>query len=134
RTQSSGYQPITTMILWGTPLLREARTRGFLLAAPEDYDQIESVEAFDRAITSLQLNHRPTSWLNHRLTAGGDFGFRRGTQLIERTAVQPGPWGADSRGAKDVAENRSSFATIEYAATAGFDMTSDLRTETSVGG
>jgi TonB-linked SusC/RagA family outer membrane protein len=134
RTQSSGFQPITTMIIWGTPLLRETRTRGFLLVAPEDYDQIESIEALDRTVTSLQLNHRPTGWLNHRLTAGGDFGFRRGHQLIERTAVQPGPWGAGSRGAKDVAENRTTFATVDYAATAGFDLNVDVRSETSIGG
>jgi TonB-linked SusC/RagA family outer membrane protein len=134
RTQSSGFQPITTMIVWGTPLLRDTRTRGFLLVAPEDYEQIEAIEALDRTVTSLQLNHRPTEWLNHRVTAGGDFGFRRGTQLIDRTAVQPGPWGASSRGAKDVGENRTTFATIDYAATAGFDLNVDLRSETSIGG
>jgi TonB-dependent SusC/RagA subfamily outer membrane receptor len=134
RTQSSGFQPITTMIVWGTPLLRDTRTRGFLAVAPEDYDQIESIEAFDRIVTSLQLNHRPTGWLNQRLTAGGDFGFRRGSTLVERTAVQPGPWGASSRGSKAVGENRATFATIEYGATAGFDLNLDLRSETSVGG
>ncbi|MGH7506049.1 MAG: TonB-dependent receptor domain-containing protein, partial [Longimicrobiales bacterium] len=134
RTQSSGFQPITTMIVWGTPLLRDTRTRGFLLVAPEDYEQIEAIEAFDRIVSSLQLNHRPTGWLSQRLTVGGDFGFRRGHELVERTAVQPGPWGADSRGQKDVAEERTTFMTIDYTATAGFDLTSALRSETSVGG
>jgi TonB-linked SusC/RagA family outer membrane protein len=134
RTQSSGYQPITVMILWGTPLLRDTRTRGMLLAAPEDYDQIHTFEYMDRMVTSVQFNHHPLPWLNQRLTVGGDFGFRRGTQLIDRTPVQPGPWGGDSRGARDVSEARNTYETVDYSATVGLDIASDLRSETSVGG
>ena len=134
RTQASGYQPITTMILWGTPLLKDTRTRGMLLLAPEDYDLIEAIEAYDRMVSSLQFNHHPRPWFNQRLTVGGDFGFRRGSQLIDRTPVQPGPFGAANRGQKSVSENRTTFETVDYAATVGLDFLSDLRSETSVGG
>lgn len=134
RTRSSGYQPITTMILWGTPLLKDARTRGMLLLAPEDYDLIHTYEHMDRTVTSLQFNHHPLPWLNQRLTVGGDFGFRRGSQLIERTPVQPGPLGGANRGEKDLDEARSTYETVDYSATAGLDLAADLRSETSVGG
>lgn len=134
RTRASGYQPITTMILWGTPLLRDARTRGFLVNAPEDYDQIEAIEAYDRTVTSLQLNHHPLPWFNQRLTVGGDFGARRGSELTDRTPEQPGPFGAQSQGEKDVSDARTTFETIDYTATAGLDLTSEVHSETSVGG
>ncbi|MEJ2206675.1 MAG: SusC/RagA family TonB-linked outer membrane protein [Gemmatimonadota bacterium] len=133
-TQSSGYQPITTMVLWGTPLLKDTRTRGFILVAPEDYDDIESIEKLDRTIYSLQLNHHPTAWLNQRLTVGNDHSFRRGHQLIQRSLVQPGPWGGASLGQKDVGETRNTLTTVDYTATAGLDLTTDIRSETSVGG
>ena len=134
QTESSGFQPITTMIVWGTPLLRNARTRGFLAAAPEDYETIENIEKMDRTVYSVQLEHHPLAWLNQRFIVGGDYGFRRGHILVNRTPEQPGPWGASSQGAKDVGESRNVLATVDYAATAAFDLTTDLRSETSVGG
>ncbi|MCG6956791.1 MAG: SusC/RagA family TonB-linked outer membrane protein [Gemmatimonadetes bacterium] len=134
RTRASGYQPITTMIIWGTPLLKDARTRGFLINAPEDYNQITAIEQYDRTVSSVQLNHHPLPWLDQRLTVGGDFGFRRGSQLIDRTPEQPGPFGAASRGEKDLSDTRTTFETVDYTATAGLDVTSGLRSETSVGG
>jgi TonB-linked SusC/RagA family outer membrane protein len=133
-TQSSGYQPITTMVLWGTPLLKDTRTRGFLLVAPEDYDDIESIEKLDRTIYSLQLNHHPAEWLSQRLTVGNDHTFRRGSELIQRSLQQPGPWFGASLGQKDVGETRNTLTTVDYSATAGLDLTPDVRSETSVGG
>jgi TonB-linked SusC/RagA family outer membrane protein len=133
-TQSSGYQPITTMVLWGTPLLKDTRTRGFILVAPEDYDEIESIEKLDRTIYSLQLNHHPTEWLTQRLTVGNDHTFRRGSELVQRSLQQPGPWFGASLGQKDVGETRNTLTTVDYTATAGLDLTPDVRSETSVGG
>jgi len=134
KTRSSSYQPVTTMILWGTPLLKDTRTRGFLLVAPEDYKQIEGIENYDRIFSSAQLNHRPTTWFNHRLVVGGDFGFRRGTELIQRTPEQPGPWSAASQGSRDVGDTRNVLTTVDYVATVAMDLTSNLRSETAVGG
>jgi TonB-linked SusC/RagA family outer membrane protein len=134
RTETSGPQPITTGIIWGSPLLRNTGSRGFITPPPEAYHQYENIEQYDRLTYSVQLQHRPVSWLNHRLTVGGDYGFRRGHTLVERTPDQPGPWGADSQGAKDVGETRNTLATVDYAATAGFDVTPDIRLETTVGG
>lgn len=134
RTRGSSYQPISVMVLWGTPRLKDTRTRGFLLNAPEDYEQIHAIEDYDRVLSSIQLNHHPTSWLNHRLVVGSDLGFRRGYQLIERSPEQPGPWGAASRGSKDVGETRNNLTTIDYAATVAHDFGPDFRSETAVGG
>jgi TonB-linked SusC/RagA family outer membrane protein len=133
-TQSSGYQPVTTLILWGTPLLKDTRTRGLILAAPEDYDDIESIEQQDRTIYSLQLNHHPTSFFTQRLTVGNDHAFRRGHELVQRALEQPGPWGAASLGQKDIGEARNTFTTVDYAATVALDLTADVHSETSVGG
>lgn len=133
-TETSGFQPVTTMIVWGTPLLKDTRTRGFLLAAPEDYLDIENIEKQDRTTYSIQLDHQPLEWLTQRLTVGNDHGFRRGHQLVHRSLQQPGPWGSSSLGEKDVAESRNTFTTVDYAATAALDLTSDLHTETAVGG
>jgi TonB-linked SusC/RagA family outer membrane protein len=130
-TASSGFQPVTTLIIWGTPLLKDTRTRGLILAAPEDYHDIENIEKQDRTTYSVQLSHHPLEWLNQRLTVGNDHGFRRGHQLVQRSATQPGPWGASSLGEQEVAESRNTF---DYAATVGLDLTGSIHSETSVGG
>lgn len=133
-TETSGFQPITTMILWGTPLLKDTRTRGHILVAPEDYEDIENIENQDRTTVSVQLNHHPLEWLEQRLTVGGDYGFRRGFQLVHRSPVQPGPWGGASLGEKDLSETRNTLETVDYQASASFDLTPDIHSETAVGG
>lgn len=135
RTRSaSASQPVTTMIIWGIPALKDTPQRGFIANVPEDYETVHGIEQQDRETVNVQLNHRPTDWLNHRLVVGGDFGFTRHTELFERTPEQPGPFGALSEGSKEVEETRNSLVSVDYTATAGVDLRSDIRAETSVGG
>src|SRR5690606_19543615 len=129
---ASVMQPITTHILWGLPALKDTPTRGYLATAPEAFENdVEGYDDVDRTIVSVQARHNQSGWLGHRLAVGGDFAFNRGTRLFHRTAQQPGPFGASSQGQKEVENDRTSFVTIDYSATAGFDLTSSMRAETT---
>lgn len=134
RTRSaSAVQPITTHILWGSPLLRETPRRGFILNVPEDYETVHGIEQQDRTVASVRLDYHPREWLANRFTVGGDFGFTRSSELWERTPEQPGPFGSLSEGSKTIGEARNTLVTVDYSATAHVDVTPDLRLETGAG-
>lgn len=132
-TETPGSQPPTTGILWGTPELLDTRYRGYLTNPPEEFEKLENVENYDRLTYSVQLRHHPREWLNQRFIVGGDYGFRRGSEYFPRTAEQPGPWGSTSQGRKNVGDTRNVLNTVDYTATAGLELTSTIRSETSVG-
>ncbi len=134
KTETPGSQPPTTGILWGMPTLLDTRFRGYLTNPPEEFEELENFENYDRLITSLQLAHRPTEWLSQRLTVGADYGFRRGTEYFPRTAEQPGPWSSDSQGVRNVGDTRSILNTVDYTASVGLDLTPSIRSETAAGG
>ena len=130
---ASTEQPITTHIVWGLPALRDTPRRGYLAVTPEAFEDVEGLEDVDRTTLSTQLQHRPFQWFTHRLTLGGDFGNVRSSGLWPRTAEQPGPHGADSRGLKQVTNTRSTYTTADYSATANFAVTDRLGSSTSAG-
>jgi TonB-linked SusC/RagA family outer membrane protein len=127
--------------LWSTmfanPLNLPTPRRGFHSATPEAYRYAyQDWQDMNRFTGSVQLNHRPLGWFNHRLTAGTDLTLEDNIELVERISdpamqffFSPG----EIRGYKDVRSYRVTFNTVDYSGTANLDLTPTLRSATSFG-
>ncbi len=135
KTQAgSAEQPITTGIIWGLTSLKDTPFRGYITPPPEDFSKyIHGIDNLNRNILSIQLRSHPTAWFTHRLTVGTDVGANRSTYLADRTPQQPGPFGSENQGDKIVENKKNTFFTLDYSATAAFDLSPDFRSETSGG-
>ena len=136
---ASATQPMTTYLIWGCPnnsctatgLRPQDDGRGYLAGVvPEDFKEIEGYDNVDRGRLGLTITNRPTSWLNHRFTLGGDFTndassvyFPRGSNIN---------FGFPN-GLKGVQEDGSSFITADYSATGTAHLGSSLESQSSVG-
>jgi len=141
RAQSaSAHQPITTAIIWscpapgcgpGMPNSVDGPTRGYGGTLPETLvNDIQGFEDVNRITMGISLKHNPRSWLNQRLTVGGDFGANQATDLARAVAS----YGNDTpNGSKDVVSLRSTFITADYSATATVKPWSGLSLATSGG-
>ncbi len=150
---ASPFQPITTSILWscnfpgcepfvGPPGSGKDTTNtgwndpghGYQFYRPEDYKMTRAYDNVDRTNFSLKFTHRPLSWLRHALTVGPDFTNVRGTSLVEKAPDSRGlPFFNQSTGYKLDGQNRQTFITIDYNASADWNIKKDLLSTTSVG-
>jgi TonB-linked SusC/RagA family outer membrane protein len=147
RTRSaSGAQPITTSILWAcnfpwceptgpdtTKTGWNGPGRGFQFYRPEDYEGVEGFDNVDRTTFSLQLNHRPVTWLRHRLTIGPDMTNNRSSRLVFRDPTGYNPFFAASLGQKLSRSLRTTFFTADYGASADWTVTPSFVATTSAG-
>ncbi len=136
---ASATQPVTTYLIWGCPsnsctfpgLRPEDDGRGYLAGVtPEAFEEIEGLDNVDRGRLGLTFNHRPTSWLNHRFTLGGDFTNDESSLLFPR--------GSNAnlgfpQGVKFVANDRSAFVTADYSATVTASLSASLESQSSAG-
>jgi TonB-linked SusC/RagA family outer membrane protein len=137
---ASATQPMTTYLIWACPnsscvegsgIAGDEAGRGYLAGVtPEDFKEIEGLDNIDRSRIGLTFNHHPTAWLNHRLTLGGDFTNDESSDYFPRGSN--GAFGY-AQGAKFVANQRSSFATADYSATATASLGKRLASQTSAG-
>ncbi len=137
---ASATQPMTTYLVWACPnsscqdgsgLGPNDAARGWLAAVrPEDFNDIEGYDNVDRSRVGITFTHRPTSWLNHRLTVGGDFTDDASSNYFPRGSNVGFGF---PQGAKFVQNDRSSFLTFDYSATASVNVTSSLNAQTSGG-
>ncbi len=143
RYQSPGaIQPVTVRILWscpapgcepglGLPNGIDGPTRGFLTGPPETFtDDVEGFEDLDRGTLTATARHRPVPWFSHRVTVGGDFTNQRLSELLRRSELIGG---ASAQGSKTVVYTRTTYASVDYAASANFTIKNTLGTETSAG-
>ena len=141
RTRSaSATQPMTTYLVWACPnsscqdgsgLGPNDAARGWLAAVrPEDFEEIEGFDNVDRSRVGVTVSHRPTTWLNHRLTVGGDFTDDASSNYFPRGSNVGFGF---PNGAKFVQNDRSSFLTFDYSATATANIGSSLAAQTSAG-
>jgi TonB-linked SusC/RagA family outer membrane protein len=143
---ASGVQPITTSILWacnfpwceptGPDTTRTGWNgpgHGFQFYRPEDYQGVEGFDNVERTTFSLQLNHRPLSWLRHRVTVGPDYTSNKSSQLVFRDATGYNPFFAQSLGQKQSQVLRSTFFTADYGANAEWTIMPSLVASTSAG-
>jgi TonB-dependent SusC/RagA subfamily outer membrane receptor len=130
---ASAAQPITTHIIWGTPLLEETPTRGYLASTPEEFEEeVEGLEDVDRTTVSLNLEHRPSDWLRHHLTVGTDLSNVRSSLLCRRDVTNGNPC-FNVVGSREVDRERVEFLSFDYGATASLELTPNLSANTSVG-
>ena len=128
---ASAEQPITTSILWACnfpgcePDPSDPENtgwndagHGYQFYRPEDYTTVEGFDNVDRTTFSVQLSHRPLSWLRHRLTIGPDFLNNKSSVLVPREATSRRPFFTDSDGLRAARQNRDTYLTIDYGASA----------------
>jgi len=108
--------------------------RGYQFVLPERLaNETEGFDDVDRIMVNSTFRHRPFRWLSHRVTLGGDVGLQRLSGLARRSegAFRTGyslPNGGRALYNRDV-----SYLSVDYGASAGFDLGKSLRSETSAG-
>ena len=135
KTRFAGMGPdLPTQLVWADVGLRDTRTRGYLSAPPEAVGTVEAYENLDRFMASLTVRNRPLSWLDHRLTVGGDVLNALNSHIFPRHPEGSSYFfGSNSLGRKSLGHSRKTFLTFDYAATASADVTSAVGSESSVG-
>jgi TonB-dependent SusC/RagA subfamily outer membrane receptor len=102
--------------IYGQPGFRNTPTRGFLLG-------------------TVSLNHRPFSWLSHRLSVGQDYTNQqnRFTVPVIDPEYQQFFSPAEIRGGKSIDGVTTTQTTVDYSATGSFRPTDRLGSSTSFG-
>lgn len=122
--------------VYGQPAFRNTASRGFLVAPVDAWANVYNYDQkLDRYQASLALNHRPTSWFSHRLSAGQDLADQALQILIPVVPAQYRPFFGTSfnRGSKSIDRTRTTYNTVDYSATATLRPGNRLRSSTSVG-
>jgi TonB-linked SusC/RagA family outer membrane protein len=130
-----------TEALFGSPNLLEpycgCLNRGFVDFPPETlWDTYQASQRVSRMIGSVQLAHRPFSWLNHRLTVGFDNVGEDNLDLARvpnQAARQFLSSATDLAGGKTVFRNDLTTTTIDYAINARANVSKSLVATTSAG-
>jgi TonB-dependent SusC/RagA subfamily outer membrane receptor len=112
--------------------------RGFFPNQPPElftslYDNTDEANRFTGSVT---FNHRPIGWFSQRFIAGIDFTSDNG-KALERFA--PPEFAAflsptDAAGVIAQVLRQNTFLTADYSGTATFDLSSSIKSATSIGG
>ncbi|MBI4541176.1 MAG: SusC/RagA family TonB-linked outer membrane protein [Gemmatimonadetes bacterium] len=130
---SCNYGPYPN-ILWGSPSTRNKPLRGYLESPPEDAWTIDAGQDVDRFTWSIKAEYRLFPWLSQRMTLGTDVVHETNHQLYPRHALGSAHFfGSKSLGEKRVQNVERENRTLDYAATATFDLRQDLNAATSFG-
>ena len=108
--------------------------RGFNSALPTMYDQMVQIwQGVNRFTGGIQLNHRPASWLEHRLSAGTDKSTEDDNWLEPRSADSLTNVFFTTRGYRAVQSRQIDYYTLDYSASANFNVRSNIKSTTSAG-
>lgn len=125
---------IWDMLVWGNPTRLDTPTRGFQYASPETAGLIDSRSVYNRFTGGLQMSHIVTDWLTQRVTLGLDAGFDESSQLFPRIpAGQVNFFGARGTGQKLVENTGTLYSSLDWGASATFQLSPNLSSQTSVG-
>jgi len=123
-----------TNIVYGSALTRDLPQRGFSNAPQEFHHAVQLTEDLNRATTSLTVSYRPTSWLSHRLVTGFDWTDSKRSNFHPRLPPGLPPFYAgNSTGRKLRDWTHNLQQTVDYNASAGFDLSPTLTSTTTVG-
>ncbi len=123
-------------IIYSMPALLDTPNRGYLVAPAEAWTDIfDYNQDINRYQANVTLSHEPLDWLSQRFTGGLDFTNQR-FEILHPVTPQEyriffGP--SFNRGGKTVERTTTTFATMDYAATASFNPTDFLGSSTSFG-
>ena len=131
--QAASPLGIWEAIQWNNPNTCFTNTRCFRYLPPEESAKVDSRQEVGRFSGSFQINHKPFTWFDQRLT----FGMDNTTDVSSQLWPLPVPgsnayWGAYNGGRKLVDNTTAEFASVDYAATARFNFMG-LTTATSAG-
>ena len=122
-------------VIFASPLTLNTRRRGFLQSVPEETWKVRHRDDIHHTTWNINVNHDPVDWFSHRLTSGIDVVYVQNGRLFPRQE-DPGNhmWGRRlAQGWRDVDDGTELQTTLDYAATATLDVTSDIRSATSAG-
>lgn len=111
--------------------------RGFWSYTPEAYDALfDSWQDLERTTLSFNINHRPTSWLSHRLTVGRDYTREQDNELMNHDARWLFFTDFADNGYKEMWDRSTDYTTVDYSATVrtAIPGAQGLESSTSVGG
>ena len=124
--------------LYGSPLTAAGPRRGFFFAPPEAYYSgvFRNTQAIGRFTGSLQVNHRPSKWFNHRLTVGLDQTGEDNQALTEFMPPEVAQFFTPTVARGSLLEDRRdiTYATVDYGGTVTIPLASNLTSSSSVGG
>jgi TonB-linked SusC/RagA family outer membrane protein len=140
-SSASANQPFTTAILWscfggceegsGANNPVDGPARGYIGYLPEVLaDSVAGFQSVNRTIYNFTATHRPTDWLTHRLTWGGDWTDTNNTELYRPIN---GPGHFVPQGAKSALRQTAQFITADYSMTGTYAPSEDLALATSAG-
>ena len=109
---------------------------GFYSGTPEAYyRQFQDWQRIQRLTASVQVSHRPLSWLTHRLTAGTDQGYEDAHEVAPiQLDLEPFFGTTSLEGYHEMIVRDNSLHTVNYNATATASLMPGLRASTSIGG
>jgi len=112
--------------------------RGFFPNEPPElitslYDNTDEASRFTGSIT---FNHRPIGWFSQRFIAGIDYTGDNGKSLERFAPPEFAAFLSPSAAAGTIAQvlRQNTFLTADYSGTATFDVTSSLKSASSIGG
>jgi TonB-linked SusC/RagA family outer membrane protein len=112
-------------------------TRGFFAAVPEVPQQLyDNTDNIDRFIGSTTLTNKPTSWLTQRAIVGIDYTGSDSRSLERFAPPELARYLAPTAAAGSIGQTlrRNSVISADYSGNATFDLASNLKSRTSVGG
>src|SRR3989475_9480351 len=143
RPPRSTLFPYTTLFrsrVW-TTVLADPRNLGtsqlgFFSGLPPEYDQVyHFTQDLDRFTGSVQLQHHPVKWFTHRVTFGVDRTREVNTLYQPRidSLVSNPTFGSDALGFISIENHNVDYTTVDYAATATFDVSPSIHSNFSAG-
>ena len=111
-------------------------TRGFLIAPPEAWWETNDLrQDVNRFIGGVQLNHRPASWFQQRLTAGVDLTTEESSWLVPRMRPELAVFftPTEMAGQKSTDLRNVVYTTVDYGATATATLGAKLSSSSSAG-
>ncbi|MHB1224576.1 MAG: TonB-dependent receptor domain-containing protein, partial [Gemmatimonadaceae bacterium] len=135
-SNGSGGSSVLSEGLWGGLSLLDTPTRGFLSAPPEvTWATSDRTLDVNRYTGSVVLNHRPLSWLAHRLTTGLDLTDESGVVLTPLMGPELAQFYSpfEASGSKTIDRRTTFYTTADYSATATLPVGESWSSISSVG-
>jgi outer membrane receptor protein involved in Fe transport len=119
-------------VVWGHS--ERIRSRGWYTAPGEELEKIRAAEEVDRRTVGVHLDWQLRDWLSSRLTLGADVSAAVNTRLVPRQPEGAAHYfGELAMGDRQREHLRTRYRTLDYALTASWRPTANLRLDSSAG-
>jgi TonB-dependent SusC/RagA subfamily outer membrane receptor len=131
-----GFNGIMPGLIWGSPSSVDSPDRGFYFAPPETLINAYHLDQnVNRFTAGVQMEHTTTEWLTQRFTAGLDFTDQETSRFTPKLGEFDSQFFSpeEAAGSKTVRREDVLYSTLDYTATASFQPTEALASNTSGG-